>query len=125
MVIIPAHLPYKCNIKYILIIFTLFSFNQNLLSTVEIKVFVIYRLLVGTLIINDRYIMTKYLQTICLSLAIIGGINWFLIGLFDLNIVNYMFGSLSFIEKSIYILVGIASIYSISIFGIICRHLCK
>jgi uncharacterized membrane protein YuzA (DUF378 family) len=69
--------------------------------------------------------MTKYLQTICLSLAIIGGINWFLIGLFDLNIVNYMFGSLSFIEKSIYILVGIASIYSISIFGIICRQLCK
>jgi uncharacterized membrane protein YuzA (DUF378 family) len=69
--------------------------------------------------------MTKYLQTICLSLAIIGGINWFSIGLFDLNIVNYIFGSLSFIEKSIYILVGIVSIYSISIFGIICRHLCK
>jgi uncharacterized membrane protein YuzA (DUF378 family) len=125
LVIVPAQQPHKCSIKYILIIFTLFSFNQNLLSTVEIKVFVIYRLLVGTLIINGRYIMTKYLQTICLSLAIIGGINWFSIGLFDLNIVNYIFGSLSFIEKSIYILVGIASIYSISIFGMICRQLCK
>ena len=98
---------------------------MNLHTTVEIKVFVIYRLLVGTLIINGRCVMIKYLQTICLSLAIIGGINWFSIGLFDLNIVNYIFGSLPFIEKSIYILVGIASIYSISVFSLICRQLCK
>lgn len=69
--------------------------------------------------------MIKYLQTICLSLAIIGGMNWFSIGLFDLNIVNYIFGDLPFIEKSIYILVGIASIYSISVFSLICRQLCK
>ena len=46
-----------------------------------------------------------------LALLIIGGLNWLLVGLFDYNLVNAIFGSVSVIERIIYVLVGLAAIY--------------
>ncbi|EHI98260.1 MULTISPECIES: DUF378 domain-containing protein [unclassified Clostridium] len=58
----------------------------------------------------------KLLDTIVLILVIIGGINWGLVGLFQFNLVDSIFGTLSLLSRIIYSLVGIASIYSISFF---------
>lgn len=58
----------------------------------------------------------KLLDTIVLILVIIGGINWGLVGLFQYNLVDSIFGTLSLLSRIIYSLVGIASIYSISFF---------
>lgn len=58
----------------------------------------------------------KLLDTISLLLVVIGGINWGLIGLFQFNLVDSIFGTLSLLSRIIYCLVGIASIYSISFF---------
>lgn len=58
--------------------------------------------------------MTKNRQLagiICEVLLIIGGINWGLIGLFELNIVHLLFASIPLLEKTIYILVGAAGLY--------------
>lgn len=54
------------------------------------------------------------LQKIALVLLIIGGINWGLVGLFDLNIVTSIFGDKTLLEKIIYLIIAISSIISIS-----------
>lgn len=58
----------------------------------------------------------KTLDTIALILIVIGGINWGLIGLFQFNLVDSLFGTATILTRIIYSLVGIASIYSISFF---------
>ncbi len=53
------------------------------------------------------------LQAICYTLIIIGAINWGLIGGFDFNLVEYLFGTNTYLTKGIYIAVGIAAIISV------------
>ena len=55
------------------------------------------------------------LQKICLFLTIIGAINWGLIGLFDFNLVTFIFGDASVLTKIVYILVGIAGLINIGL----------
>ena len=57
--------------------------------------------------------MVNILQKIALTLTIIGAINWGLIGLFNFNLVDTLFGVDSFLSMLIYILVGIAGIINI------------
>lgn len=45
-----------------------------------------------------------------LILTVIGGINWGLIGLFNLNLVAALFGDMSGLTRLIYILIGIAAV---------------
>lgn len=58
----------------------------------------------------------RFLDTISLIFIIIGGINWGLIGFFQFNLVDSIFGPLSLFTRIIYCLVGIASLYSITFF---------
>lgn len=53
------------------------------------------------------------LITIAMILLIIGAINWGLVGLFNFNLVSAIFGERSALAKVIYVLVGIAGVYSI------------
>ena len=55
------------------------------------------------------------LQKVCLVLLIIGAINWGLIGLFDFNLVETLFGTENVITRIVYALVGIAGIIDISL----------
>ncbi len=44
-------------------------------------------------------------------LVIIGAVNWGLVGLFNVNLVMALFGSMPMFEKAVYILVGISAVY--------------
>ena len=55
------------------------------------------------------------LQKICLSVTIIGAINWGLIGLLDFNLVEAVFGADSIIPRIIYSLVGLTGLINIGI----------
>ena len=55
------------------------------------------------------------LQKVALVLIIIGAINWGLIGLFDFNLVETLFGVDNVITKTVYALVGIAGIIDVSL----------
>lgn len=55
------------------------------------------------------------IQKIALLFTIIGAINWGLIGLFDFNLVETLFGIDTMLTKLVYILVGISGIISITI----------
>ncbi len=62
----------------------------------------------------------EILQKICLVLTIIGAIVWGIIGIFNVNIVDMIFGVESIISRIIYTLVGIAGIVNI---GILFNHI--
>lgn len=57
----------------------------------------------------------KVIDTIALVLVIIGAINWGLIGIFNFNLVDTIFGTMSAISRIIYTLVGIAGLWSIKL----------
>lgn len=57
----------------------------------------------------------KIIDTIALILVIIGAINWGLIGLFNFNLVDTIFGTMSIISRIIYSLVGVAGLWSIKL----------
>ena len=50
------------------------------------------------------------LQKVCLVLTIIGAIVWGLIGLFEFNLVDYIFGTGSLMSRIIYSLVGVSEL---------------
>jgi len=50
---------------------------------------------------------------IALVLVIVGGLNWGLIGAFKFDLVATIFGSMSIIARIVYILVGLAALYTI------------
>ena len=60
------------------------------------------------------------LQKVCLVFTIIGAIVWGLIGLFDFNLVAYIFGEGSIIARIIYTIVGITGLINI---GILFNHI--
>lgn len=50
---------------------------------------------------------------IAMALMIVGGINWGLVGLFNFNLVAFLFGEQSLISRIIYLAVGISALYSL------------
>ena len=54
-------------------------------------------------------------------LLIVGGLNWLLVA-FGLNLVSLIFGSLSWLERLVYILVGLSAIYEITTHKKSCKH---
>lgn len=57
----------------------------------------------------------KIIDTIALVLIIIGALNWGLIGLFNFNLVDTIFGTMSVISRIIYTLVGISGLWGIKL----------
>lgn len=58
----------------------------------------------------------KYLDCTALTIAIIGALNWGLIGLFNFNLVSFLFGDMSLLSRIVYILVGICGLYLITFY---------
>ncbi len=50
---------------------------------------------------------------IALILVIVGGLNWGLVGLFNYNLVDAIFGVGSTLSRIVYIIVGLAALYMI------------
>ena len=59
------------------------------------------------------------LQKICLVVTIVGAVNWGLIGLFDFNLVELLFGE-GALARIVYTLVGITGLINI---GILFNHI--
>ncbi|MBR5227985.1 MAG: DUF378 domain-containing protein [Clostridia bacterium] len=59
----------------------------------------------------------KIINCIALVLVIIGAINWGLIGAFNFNLVDFLFGVGTMLSRIIYGLVGIAGLWSLTFFG--------
>ena len=60
---------------------------------------------------------TKGLDYTILTIAIIGAINWGLVGFFKLDLVALLFGDMSLMSRIIYAVVGLCGLYLISLYG--------
>ena len=61
---------------------------------------------------------SKAFDWTCLTLVIIGAINWVLIGFFQFDLVATLFGGMdSWVSRIVYALVGLAGLYSISMYN--------
>ena len=59
----------------------------------------------------------KTLDYTALVIAIIGALNWGLIGIFNLDLVAFLFGNMSWLSRIVYNLVGLAGLYLCTFFG--------
>ncbi len=60
---------------------------------------------------------TKGLDYTILTIAIIGAINWGLIGFFNLDLVALLFGEMTLISRIVYSIVGLSGLYLVSLYG--------
>lgn len=77
--------------------------------TVRNEIFVIIK--------EDLLMNTRPLDAVALTILIIGCINWGLVGFFDFNLIDAIFGNWVWISRVIYAVVGIAGIYAFTFFG--------
>lgn len=59
-------------------------------------------------------------QKICLVITVLGAIVWGLIGLFDFNLVDALFGDDSTLSRIVYTLVGITGLINV---GLLFNHI--
>lgn len=59
----------------------------------------------------------KFLNYLVLTLVVVGSLNWLLVGLFEFNLVEAIFGGFSIVSRIVYILVGLAGIWAISFYN--------
>lgn len=55
----------------------------------------------------------KWYDWLAVSLLIIGGVNWGLVGLFNYDLVLALLGTMPMVAKTVYALVGASAIYSL------------
>ncbi len=62
--------------------------------------------------------MSRFINFFALTIMIIGALNWGLIGLFGFDLVTTLFnGSLFFIARVIFSLVGLAGLYGLTFYS--------
>lgn len=62
----------------------------------------------------------EMIQKSALVFTIIGALNWGLVGIFDFNLVDYLFSSIDMIRRLIYIIVAICGVINI---GLLFNHI--
>jgi uncharacterized membrane protein YuzA (DUF378 family) len=53
----------------------------------------------------------KFLHYLAFILVVVGGLNWGLVGIWDFNLVDKIFGNWAMVERIVYILVGLSAVY--------------
>ena len=62
-------------------------------------------------VLKKEGIIMKTINLIAIILLVVGGLNWGLVGLFNFDLVAAIFGAMSLIARTVYILVGLSAIY--------------
>ena len=57
--------------------------------------------------------MKSAIDWIALILVIVGGLNWGLVGFFDLDLVATIFGAMSTVARIVYVVIGVAALWTI------------
>lgn len=61
----------------------------------------------------------KAVSCLALTLAVIGALNWGLIGLFQFNLVAWIFGDMTLASRIVYTLVGVSGLYLLSFYRLL------
>jgi len=63
----------------------------------------------------------KAVHVVSFVLVVVGAINWGLVGLFNFNLVEVVFGAVPWLERLIYVLVGVAGVVLIATHKVDCK----
>ncbi len=66
----------------------------------------------------------KALHTVASVLVWVGGLNWGLVGAGGWNVVNMLLGSVSWLERLVYVLVGLSALYLVFTHKKSCKECC-
>ena len=58
----------------------------------------------------------KYIDGTALAITIIGAVNWGLIGLFQFDLVRFLFGDMTLLSRIVYIIVGLCGLYLLTFY---------
>ncbi|SIT84340.1 DUF378 domain-containing protein [Edaphobacillus lindanitolerans] len=62
----------------------------------------------------------RALDAIALTLLIVGGLNWLLVGLLDFDLVATLFGGQdAILSRIVYVLVGLSALYCLKFYGLL------
>ncbi len=56
------------------------------------------------------------MDILALILSIVGTLNWGLVGIFDFDLVVWLFGAGSFITRALYVIIALSGLWCISFF---------
>ena len=59
----------------------------------------------------------KAVDYTALTIAIIGAVNWGLVGIFRFDLIAALFGNMSWFSRLVYILVGLSGLYLLCLYG--------
>ena len=59
----------------------------------------------------------KLINYIAFTIAIIGALNWGLVGVLSFDLVAFIFGEMSWLSRIVYTLVGLSGIYLITFYS--------
>jgi uncharacterized membrane protein YuzA (DUF378 family) len=59
--------------------------------------------------------VARVATTVALMLMIIGGFNWALVGLFNMDFVAALFGPMTVATRTVYVAVGVAALYGLTL----------
>ena len=62
---------------------------------------------------GDKMAEKSALDWTAFVLVVVGGLNWGLVGLFGLDLVALIFGSVPLLQQVVYILVGLSALYMV------------
>ena len=65
---------------------------------------------------QDDHMNSSLWSNIALLLTIVGGLNWGLVGLFNFDLVAFIFGEMTILTKVVYVVVAVSSVASIGCF---------
>jgi len=68
-------------------------------------------------LLTKEVVNMKFVGTVALVLVVIGGINWGLVGFFDYNLVDSIFGAGSVVARVVYALVGLSALWVLADWG--------
>ena len=60
---------------------------------------------------SKQFSLMKSIDMISATILFIGGLNWGLIGFFNFNLVEWIFGGMAVATRIVYALVGISALY--------------
>lgn len=58
----------------------------------------------------------KMIHMVTFLLLVVGGLNWLLVGVAQIDLVQMIFGSMPMVARAIYVLVGLSAVYELLIF---------
>ena len=59
----------------------------------------------------------KLINYIALTIAIVGALNWGLVGVLSFDLVAFIFGEMSWLSRIVYTLVGLSGIYLVNFYS--------